>query len=109
MLRLAERGFLLGLGVLTLTKEKVTRFVDELVKEGAIKPEESQGLVDKLVAKGEEEREALRRLVREELQKARASVTPVSRQDIEELSRKLDELAAKVETLSAAKPTKKAG
>ncbi|HEY66474.1 MAG TPA: DUF47 family protein [Caldilineae bacterium] len=108
MFRLIERSFLLGLGVLTLTKERVIRFVDELVKEGAIKPEESQELVDKLVAKGEEEREELRKLVRQELEKALASITPASRQEIKELNRKLDELATQVEQLAAAKRTKKA-
>jgi len=107
MAGLIERGFLLGLGALTLTREKVTRFVDELVREGEVKPEESKGLVDKLVAKGEEEREELRKLIREEVRQARAAVTPASRQDIEELSQKIDELAAKLEGKAAKPKTEK--
>jgi len=82
MVGLIEKSVLAGLGVLTLTR-------------------------DKLVARGEAEREELRKLVREELDKARASVTPVSRQDIEELNRKLDELAAQVEKLAKKKTTQK--
>lgn len=100
MTGLIERALLTGLGILTLTREKATRFVDELVKEGAVSPQESRELVDKLVAKGEAEREELRKLIHSEWEKTRASVTPASRRDVEELARKVDELTAKVEALA---------
>jgi len=103
MAGLIERGMLAGLGVLTLTRDKVKRFVDKLVEEGEVKPEEAPGIVDKLVERGETEREELRKLVRQELDR----VTPTSRQDIEELNRKIDELAGKVEDLAGRKPAKK--
>lgn len=107
MVGLIEKSVLAGLGVLTLTRDKVKKFVDKLVEEGEVRPEEAPGIVDKLVTRGKAEREELRKLVREELDKARASVTPVSRQDIEELNRKLDELAAQVEKLVKKKTTQK--
>lgn len=98
-----EKGLLLGLDVLTLTRDRVVQFVDKLVEEGEVKPEEAPGIVDKLVARGEAEREELRKLVRQELDR----VTPTSRQDIEELNRKMDELATQIEELAGKKPTKK--
>jgi len=104
MAGLIERGLLLGLGALTLTREKVSGFVDKLIEEGEVKPEEAPGVIDRLVSRGEEEREALRRLVRQELDKTRASVTPVTRQDIEALNRRMDELANKLDSLLAEKP-----
>jgi len=107
MAGLIERSLLAGLGVLTLTRDKVKQFVDKLVEEGEVKPEEAPGIVDKLVARGEEEREELRKLVHQELDKARASVPVISRKDIEALSQKIDELAAKVEELAGKKPAKK--
>ena len=103
MAKWIEKSLLLGLGVLTLTRDRVVRFVDELVEEGEVRPEEAPGVIDRLVARGEEEREELRKLVRQELDR----VTPVSRQDIEELNRKIDELAARVEELAGRKGTKK--
>ena len=103
MAGLLERGLLLGLGVLTLTRDKVKEFVDKLVEEGEVKPEEAPSVIDRLVARGEREREELRKLVREELDR----VTPISRRDIEELSRKIDELAVKVEELAGKKTTEK--
>ena len=103
MAKWIEKSLLLGLGVLTLTRDRVVRFVDKLVEEGEVRPEEAPGVIDRLVARGEEEREELRKLVRQELDR----VTPVSRQDIEELNRKIDELAARIEKSAGRKGTKK--
>ncbi len=104
MAGLIERGMLAGLGVLTLTRDKVKQFVDKLVEEGEVKPEEAPGIVDRLVTRGETEREELRKLVRDELNKARFVV---SRKDVEALSQKIDELTARIEDLAGRKPAKK--
>ena len=52
------------------------------------------------VARGEAEREELRRVVKQELDKARTSVPRASRKDIEELSQKIDELATRIDELA---------
>jgi polyhydroxyalkanoate synthesis regulator phasin len=106
MAGLVEKSLLLGLGVLTLTRDKVAQFVDKLIEEGEVKPEEAPGIVDRLVARGEAEREELRRVVKQELDKARASVPRASRKDIEALSQKIDELAARIDELSGKGPAK---
>ena len=107
MTGLIEKSFLLGLGVMTLTRDKVVQVVNSLVEEGEVKAEEAPSIVDKLVTRGAEEREELRRLVQEELDQVRANVVLASRKDIEELGRKIDELTAKVEGLAGEKPAKK--
>lgn len=107
MAGLLEKSLLLGLGVLTLTRDKVVEFVNKLVEEGEVRPEEAPGVVDRLVARGEEEREQLRRMVERELDKVRASAPMASRRDIEELSQKIDELAARIDELAGEKPAKK--
>jgi polyhydroxyalkanoate synthesis regulator phasin len=107
MAGLIEKSILFGLGLLTVTHDKVREFVDKLVEEGDVKAEEAPGVVDRLVARGEEEREALRKMVRQELDKTRTSIPLVSRKDIEELSKKIDALTAKVELLAGEKPAKK--
>ena len=103
MAGLIEKSLLLGLGVLTLTRDKVVQFVDKLIEEGEVKPEEAPGIVERLVTRGKEEREELRRVVKQELDKARASVPRASRRDIEELSQKIDELAARIDELAGKK------
>ena len=107
MVRLIEKSVLLGLGVLTLTRDKVVQAVNSLVEEGAVEAEEAAGIVDKLVARGQEEREELRKLVRDELDKARASIPLATRKDVEDLSHKIDELAARIEKLASEEPAKK--
>jgi len=107
MAGLIEKSLLLGLGVMTLTRDKVKQFVDSLVEEGEVKPEEAPNIVDKLVARGKEEREEIRKLVREELDKVRIKVPVASHKDIEDLSQKIDELSAKVDKLAGEKPVKK--
>lgn len=96
MAGLLEKTLLMGLGVLTLTREKVKQAVDELVEEEEVEPEEARRLVDTLVAKGKQEREGLRKLVREELD----SVRPVTRKEFDQLNQKVDQLLARVEELA---------
>ena len=101
MAGLLEKSVLLGLGVLTLTRDKVTQVVNKLVEEGEVKADEAPTIVDKLVARGEREREEIRRLVRQELDKVHAHAPGASRQEIEELNQKIDALIARVEELAA--------
>lgn len=111
MAGLVEKSLLLGLGLLTLTRDKVVQVVNTLVEQGEVKPEEASSVVDKLVARGEEEREVLRKLLRQELDKLNieAAMPVATRKDIEELNRKIDHLAAKVDELAGKKsPGKKA-
>ncbi|MBN1178989.1 MAG: hypothetical protein JXD18_07245 [Anaerolineae bacterium] len=96
MTNVIEKTFLLGLGVLTLTREKVAKAVDELVHEGRIEATESRKLIDDLVTKGEEERAELSKLIRSEVEKARGAA-PVSRQEFDALKARVDALAGQAE------------
>ena len=89
-----EKGLLLGLGVLTLTRDKVVQVVDKLVEAGEVKPEEASTVIDKLVSRGHEEREALREMVQQEMDKLQISPPWVTRSEFEALQKKIDELTA---------------
>jgi polyhydroxyalkanoate synthesis regulator phasin len=105
--RLIEKGMLLGLGVLTLTREKVVQAVNSLVEEGEVEAEEAPTIIDRLVSRGEEERKELRKMMREELDRRRITMSVASRKDIEALSQKIDELAARIDELTGEKTGKK--
>ena len=107
MAGLIEKSLLMGLGALSLTRDKVVQFVNRMVEEGEVKPEEVPDIVDRLVARGEEDREEMRKMVREELDKRKLRAPLASRKDIEELSQKIDELAAWVEELAGETTEKK--
>ena len=100
MAGLLEKSVLLGLGVLTLTRDKVVQVVNKLVEEGEVEADEAPTIVDRLVARGEREREEIRKLVRQELDKMHARAPMASRQEIEALNQKIDALIARVEELA---------
>jgi polyhydroxyalkanoate synthesis regulator phasin len=105
MAGLLERTMLLGLGVLTLTRDKVKSAIDELVEEKEVEPEEARRLVDALVDKGQEEREELRRMIREEVDK----VKPITRKEFNELNQKIDDLMARMQEKEASGSEEEAG
>lgn len=67
MLKTFERGVLLGLGALSLTREKAQVVADELEERGLIDRKHARGFVTKLVGRGQAERAALRDLVQKEI------------------------------------------
>ena len=105
--RLIEKSMLLGLGMLTLTRDKIVQTVNSLVEQGEVEAEEAPNIIDRLVTRGEEEREELRKMMRDELDKRRITMPMASRKDIEELSQKIDELAARIDELAGEKTGKK--
>ena len=105
--RLIEKSMLLGLGMLTLTRDKIVQTVNSLVEQGEVEAEEAPNIIDRLVTLGEEEREELRKMMRDELDKRRITMPMASRKDIEELSQKIDELAARIDELAGEKTGKK--
>jgi len=104
--QLIKKSMLLGLGVLTLTRDKIVQTVNSLVEEGDVTAEEAPSIIDKLVSRGEEEREELRKMVRDELAKRRTHIPLASHKDIEELSQKIDDLAARIDEMVGKKPAK---
>jgi len=94
-----EKTVFLGLGVLTMTRDKVSAAVDELVKTGEIETEESRKLIDELLAKGEAEQAELKRIIKQELKKARTTIVPVTKEEFDALSKKIDDLASRLDEL----------
>ena len=70
MTTLLEKGFLAGIGLLSMTREKAQKLIDELSHEGEVQKNEVKQWVDQLSDRGEEERLALRKLIRDELKKS---------------------------------------
>ncbi len=95
-----EQGLLMGLGVVSLTRETAQHLVDEMVKKGQAQREEAEEMIDRLVKRGEREREALRKLIREELEAVLKELNLPTRAEIQALETKLDALLHKLETRS---------
>jgi polyhydroxyalkanoate synthesis regulator phasin len=88
MTSLFEKGLLVGIGLLSMTREKAQEVIDELSHEGEFQKSEVKQWVDQLSDRGEEERQALRKLIREEMKKVLDEMGLVTKEDIQKLLEK---------------------
>jgi polyhydroxyalkanoate synthesis regulator phasin len=88
MKSLLEKGFLAGIGLLSMTREKAQQVIEELTHEGELQKNEVKEWVDQLSDRGEEERQALRKLVREEMKKVLDEIGLATKEDIQKLLEK---------------------
>jgi polyhydroxyalkanoate synthesis regulator phasin len=90
MKTLLEKSFLAGIGLLSMTREKAEKIIDELSHEGEVQKGEVKQWVDKLSDRGEEERLALRKLIRDEMKKVMDEMGIATKEDIQKLLEKRD-------------------
>ncbi len=94
-MRFMVKAINLGLGAVSLTKEKAEKFIDEMVEKGEINKEEAKQTLDDVMKKGEEHREEVRKMIREEIENWKARFPVVSRADYEKLEQRIVELESK--------------
>ena len=92
MLQIAEKTFLTGLGALSLAREKAKKVVDELSRKGETARDEIGEFTRKLEDRGKDEKESLCESIG---RKCPEQLRFATRQDIERLEQKLDELKEK--------------
>ncbi len=90
MSNLFEKGLLVGIGLLSMTREKAQAVIDELSQEGKLQTSEVKDWVEKLTDRGEEERQALRKLIRDEMKKVLDEMGLVTKEDLKEMLKKQD-------------------
>ncbi len=83
---------LLGLGLISLTKEKAEEIVDDLIKRGEVSREERFKTVDKLLREAEKKEEELTGKINETVQKTITQIGLVSKKDLEAISKRLAEI-----------------
>jgi polyhydroxyalkanoate synthesis regulator phasin len=88
MKTLLEKSFLAGIGLLSMTREKAQQVIDELSHEGEVQKSEVTRWVDQLADRGEEERQALRKLIRDEVKQALNEMGLATKEDIQNLVEK---------------------
>ncbi|MCS7209643.1 MAG: phasin family protein [Fimbriimonadales bacterium] len=94
---LLEQGMLMGLGAVSLTRETAQNLVDEMVKRGQAQREEASEMVEQLLKRGEKERNALRKLIREEIQEVLRELQLPTHADIKAIERKLDAILQRLQ------------
>lgn len=91
----------------TKTQEQTLRFYDDLAKRGGLAQQEGQRLVEDWLKTSRENFEAVLRQARSNLQrweesvpKSMSAAPPVTKQDLEALTKKIEALTRKVDALS---------
>jgi len=96
MLDLIKKSLYLGLGVLTLTKEKIETLVDELIEKGQLSKEEKPKIMQDIMQRIKREEKALSTKVKTIVKGVVNEVGMVTKSDIRELNSRLDEIEKKV-------------
>lgn len=86
----------LGLGAISLTKEKAEMFIDEMVERGEINKEDAKQTLDDVIKKGEEQKVMIQNMVREEIDNWRSKYGVVSRAEYDKLLERIQVLESKI-------------
>ncbi|WP_245947944.1 phasin family protein [Paenibacillus sambharensis] len=92
MNELLKKALSLGVGITVTSKEKVEKYVDELVRKGEVAPGESKALVSRLVQRGEEEQTQIKQMIREQLQQLLVELNMATKEDIARLEKRVEKL-----------------
>ena len=95
MFDLLEKSFLLGLGVLSVTKKNAEAFVDEAIKQCKLTPEEGTSFLKTFEDEGQKARQELEDKVIEIIKTHGESLFP-NKKTVEDLEKKVAELEAKL-------------
>ena len=94
-MRMFRKMFYMGLGVMSLTREKGEQLFTKLVERGEMSKDEERSFIDDAVKRGEDERKATRTYIKEELEKLKNEMPFISRSEFEALQARVTELEAK--------------
>jgi polyhydroxyalkanoate synthesis regulator phasin len=95
---LLEKVILSGLGLASLTQDKVQKLVDELVKEGEMSEKEGAVMAKKVIDNFEKSRKEMEVRVNKTVKEVVAKANIPSKKDIVALEKKIDELNKKLDS-----------
>ncbi|MFI4911752.1 MAG: phasin family protein [Sedimentisphaeraceae bacterium JB056] len=95
MFETLDKIMLAGLGAVTMTQEKAGKLFDEYVDKGRDAKESRSGFIKEVMDSAEKTREELEKIVSQQVRKTIDSMQLASKEDLERLESKLDQLLAR--------------
>lgn len=95
-----KNAFHLGLGAMSLTREKAEKFYEEMLEKGEMSKDEAKQFIEDAIKRGEEERKEIRSMVRDEITDMRKDFSFARKSELEALEARVKELEAKLEKQS---------
>jgi polyhydroxyalkanoate synthesis regulator phasin len=96
MEQLLKKVILAGIGVLSLTRDKVEELLEELVKRGEIESKEKSDILANLAKRGEEQKAEIEEKIKEIVDKTFSRIKIATKEDIHRLEEKLEKLEKKI-------------
>nr|QNO44737.1 hypothetical protein EIKFJJEF_00004 [Methanosarcinales archaeon ANME-2c ERB4]QNO49677.1 hypothetical protein PLAOKDGB_00006 [Methanosarcinales archaeon ANME-2c ERB4] len=90
---------LLGIGVLSITEEKISQVVNELVEKGEMNKEEGKTLVHELLTEKKKQMQDFEEKISEDVQNAIGKSKIALKDDVSRLEDKITELEATIQKL----------
>ncbi len=92
MIELIKKAMLTGLGVASLTKEKIEEIGRDFVEQGKLSQQEGEKLVEELLAKVKESKEDIRKQIEERVEEIVKKMNLVRMSDLDEMKLQIKEL-----------------
>ncbi|HQA49953.1 MAG: phasin family protein [Syntrophomonadaceae bacterium] len=95
-MNMIEKVLYLGLGVFSVTRERMEKVVNELIEKGELSREEAGQVMDELIKRGEEEKTAIHKMVQEEMGKIKKDLSMSTKSELEQLKQRIEELERRI-------------
>jgi len=92
MLEILRKGYLIGIGLASLTREKIEEVVDELVRRGEVAEKDRPRVIEDLMTRMRDEQKRLSSSVKDTVQRVVGEMGMPTRQQFDELLQRLEKL-----------------
>lgn len=86
---------LIGIGVISLTQEKIEEFIQEMIKKGEISKEEGKKIVKEMLSEKEKQLKEMEDKINEKVKECIKKSGIATESDINELKKRIEELEKK--------------
>lgn len=98
-----KKAMYLGLGAISLTKEKAEGLIDDLVKRGEVREKDRSKMLEKLLKEGETQKNELEGKITSSVQKAMTSMGLPTQTDFKNVLKRLESIEKAISTPSSVK------
>jgi len=97
MIEIVKKSMLAGIGIASLTKDKVEEIAKDLVKQGGITEQEGRKFVEEMLGYADKTRNDMEKIVESSIEKVINRLDLVRRKDFDEVKKSLDEIQEKLD------------
>lgn len=99
-----KKAFMIGIGAMALTKDKLDEFVDQAVSRGEMSRDDGKKFLDEAMEKADEQKQWLVTRIREETRRLVENAGFASKDELEALRVRLDSIESKLDRLVTPTP-----